>query len=325
MADNSFDGVWAKASKSPASLTDLLAGIPLISDLSFRGKAYEYVKPLLGLGFPADLKSALQPAPDQKQEDGIRRAAIRAAASMAKERKATFNALAQLVQKGELMSSAVAGIRSLPPQVWDKSQAEPTADALLTWARNVPAASRDQQDYVESIQLASDMAAQIPGDKGAQMQKELKGLRVAVFVVKTVSEQMRYDTPRLVVEAGKPFEVIFENADNLPHNFVVVAPGSRPKVGKSSAEMKPSDLDNQGRAFIPKHDVLAGTRLLDPGHGETLKLTAPKREANYEFMCTYPGHWEMMWGRLVVTSDVDKYLQEHPEAAASADMAPMHH
>ena len=40
---------------------------------------------------------------------------------------------------------------------------------------------------------------------------ELKGLRVAAFVVRTVREQMRFDTTRLVVEAGKDFEVTFEN------------------------------------------------------------------------------------------------------------------
>ena len=39
------------------------------------------------------------------------------------------------------------------------------------------------------------------------IRRDLREVRVAVFVIRTVREQMRYDTPRLVVEAGKPFEV----------------------------------------------------------------------------------------------------------------------
>ena len=43
-------------------------------------------------------------------------------------------------------------------------------------------------------------------------------------------------------------------------------------------------------------------------------VVAPGREGDYEYVCTYPGHWEMMWGTLVVTRDVDAYLQKHPVA-----------
>ena len=60
--------------------------------------------------------------------------------------------------------------------------------------------------------------------------------------------------------------------------------------------------------------MLAATKLLEPGQREVLKMTAPNREGDYEYVCTYPGHWEMMWGTLVVTKDVDAYLQKNPEA-----------
>jgi len=45
LADNSFDAVWAEASKSPAALADLLNGIPLLNDADFRAQAYDRVKP----------------------------------------------------------------------------------------------------------------------------------------------------------------------------------------------------------------------------------------------------------------------------------------
>ena len=158
------------------------------------------------------------------------------------------------------------------------------------------------------------------------LRKELKELRVAVFVVTTVREQMRYDTPRLVVEAGKPFEIILENTDFMPHNLVVVKPGKRERIGEMSADMTPDQLDRQGRSYVPRtSDILGGTKLLEPGQKESLKLTAPKIEGNYEYVCTYPGHWEMMWGTLVVTKDVDAYLQTNPAPTAGDPEAAAHH
>jgi azurin len=126
---------------------------------------------------------------------------------------------------------------------------------------------------------------------------------------------MRYDTPRLVVEAGKPFEIILENTDFMPHNLVVVKPNTRKAVSETAAEMMPDQLDKQGRSYVPKSgDILGATKLLENGQQETLKLIAPKQEGDYEYVCTFPGHWEFMWGRLIVTNDVDSYLQAHPEA-----------
>ena len=95
------------------------------------------------------------------------------------------------------------------------------------------------------MQFAGDLAGLLPAEQAAGSADELKGLRVAVFVVNTVREQMRYDTPRLVVEAGKPFEVIFQNGDFMPHNFVVVNPGTRPKVG---ADVGDHEARRAGRA-----------------------------------------------------------------------------
>jgi azurin len=119
----------------------------------------------------------------------------------------------------------------------------------------------------------------------------------------------------VVVEAGKPFEVIVENGDFMPHNLVIVKPGTREKVGAAAATLKPDDLDSQGRAYLPRtSDVLAATKLLDPGQKETLKLAAPDTEGVHEYVCTFPGHFQSMWGQLVVTKDVDAYLQAHPEA-----------
>jgi plastocyanin len=124
---------------------------------------------------------------------------------------------------------------------------------------------------------------------------------------------MRYDLPRLVVEPGKPFEVILENDDFMPHNLVFVQPGTREAVANAASTMRPDQLDSQGRAYLPSSkDVIAASRLLEAGQRQTLKLTAPTTPGAYEYVCTFPGHWTLMWGTLVVTSDVEGYLEKNP-------------
>jgi azurin len=124
---------------------------------------------------------------------------------------------------------------------------------------------------------------------------------------------MRYDSPRLVVEAGKPFEVIFENADFMPHNLVFTQPNGREALANAASTMRPDQLDSKGRAYLPTgFDIIGATRLTEAGQRETLKLTAPANEGEYDYVCTFPGHWTLMWGTLVATKDVDAYLQAHP-------------
>jgi azurin len=197
----------------------------------------------------------------------------------------------------------------------------------LAWAKAVPSGNRTSQDYVETVQVAGDLAGLLPADQAATFRKELKDYRVAVFVIHTVREQMRYDTPRLVVEAGKPFEVIFQNDDFMPHNLVIVNPGTREAVGTAASTMAPDKLDRQGRAFMPRTpNILAGTKLVEAGHQETLKFTAPTATGDYEYVCTFPAHFQSMWGQLIVTDDVDAYLQKNPQATAmpKGDMTHKH-
>src|SRR6185503_20177765 len=173
--------------------------------------------------------------------------------------------------------------------------------ALVAWAGKVPADARAAQDYIETVQVASELAALLPAADAAAARKTLKELRVNVFVIKTLREQMRYDTPRLVVEAGKPFQVILENTDVMPHNILFVAPNTRQAVAESVQTMLPTQLDKKGRAYVPQNDkrVLEASKMIEPGQKETLKLTAPGTEGDYEYVCTFPGHWMLMWGKLI--------------------------
>jgi azurin len=221
--------------------------------------------------------------------------------------------LAELIARTNLVSEAARGLRAVPRPKWPAAKAASTATSLVAWARTIPPADRNSQDYGETVQLAADLAAYLPANQAESLRRELKQLRVPFFVIRTVREQMRYDTPRLVVEAGKPFEILFINDDFMSHNLVVVKPDTREKVGTTAAAMKPDQLDGSGRAFMPAlPEILGGTRMLLTGQQQSLKLTAPNAEGTYEYVCTFPGHHQVMWGRLMVTRDVDAWLNANP-------------
>ena len=235
------------------------------------------------------------------------------------EPAAVFTALTGLIAQGHDVPTAAQGLRVLPRASWPKTDAGTAAAGLVAWAKTIPAAERTTQDYIEIVQFAADLAGLLPADRAATLRNDLRELRVAIFVIRTVREQMRYDTPRLVVEAGKPFELIVENGDFMPHNLAIVKPGTREKIGLASALMKPEELDRDGRAYIPKtRDILDATKLLNPGQKQTLKITAPTTEGDYEYVCTFPGHYQVMWGQLIIIrTDVDAYLHApHPEVTA---------
>ena len=277
----------------------------------------------------ADLREQFQPLfveaiNDKSTDAGIRGASMLALPLMGKSHaKANFILVARHLAKGKDRNVAARALTQFPRDSWDKDAAGPAAESILSWAKSVPAEKRTSQDYVETAQTGMELTGLLSPKEGTKIRKELRGLGVSVYVVKTVREQMRYDTPRIVVEAGKPFEIIVENMDFMPHNFVIVEPGMRMEVSKSVATMSPTRLDRQSRAYMPdprKYKVIEGTRLIDPGQKAVLKITAPKKEGDYDYVCTFPEHAMMMYGTLVVTKDVDAYLAEHPMAALQPTM-----
>jgi glucose/arabinose dehydrogenase/plastocyanin len=314
-ADETFDGVWASAAAKPSSLRDLVAAVPLVYDPFIRARAYNKVLPLLRTETDASTKpfSGADGAPT------LRQAAIRAAVSINREQAKTFAALAALVEHDQDIPTAAGALRSLPRTALSRDRCVGITESLLKWAKAVPADQRTSDDYRSTVQFIESLVPLLPEKRAAGVVKELRELRVSVFVVTSVREQMRYDTPRLIVEAGKPFEITFENTDLMPHNLSVLKPGARERIGKKAMTMKPDQLDKSGRAYMPDDpDILGATKLLENGQRETLKLTALETEGDYDYVCTYPDHWQSMWGRLVVTKDIDAYLRKSPDVPTPA-------
>jgi uncharacterized protein len=116
------------------------------------------------------------------------------------------------------------------------------------------------------------------------------------ITIKTVEYQLKFDTELINVKAGSLVEIILENVDEMPHNLLIIKPGTLNTVGAAADEMA-RDV-NAGRLhFVPQiPEVLFATTLLEYGQSYTLRFKVPVQPGDYPFVCTYPGHWRVMNG-----------------------------
>ena len=242
----------------------------------------------------------------QDASGALRRAAI-TAALVAGDAATVAGALQDLIAKGEQVTAASEGLRKLGKGAWVAAKAGAAVAGIAGWARGLPTEGRTAPDVKRVLELGDQLAGLLTGDEAAKAKADLSSLSVRVIVVKTVREQMRYDLNKLVVEAGKPFAIELVNDDMMPHNLVVVTPGSRQEIATLAMTMPIDKADKQGRIFVPENSkVLAATRMINPGKRELLMIPALEQEGTYEYVCTFPGHFTIMWGTLVVTKDQEQ-------------------
>ena len=297
VADGKADAVWEKAAKDNDQLRAIVGAVPLVADAKLRAQFQPKIAPLA--------KQA--PTPE------IQKQAIAALPSLRGSESENFAILADLINAGTERDAAAAAMLRLPQASWPKDQAAPVARSIVDFATKVPPAKRTEKEFLEIVKLGNELASLLPADDAKAVRKSLGSLTVRVIALKTVHEQMLYDKARLVVETGKPVEIDFENPDSMPHNFVVTAPGAHEEIGKLAEKLQPTP-DSQGRAFIPQTPkVLFATKLVEAGQKAKLSFTAPKEPGEYEYVCTFPGHYMRMWGKLIVTDDVEDYIAKNPE------------
>ena len=129
------------------------------------------------------------------------------------------------------------------------------------------------------------------------VEKERNWEEFTVGAVGNTMSEMKFDKKNITVQAGSWVRINLVNEGVDPamlHNIVFVKYGTRKEVAKQSIEAGP-DLQ-----FVPKSsDVIAYSDLADPGETVVLEFEAPEK-GNYEFICTYPGHSEIMRGYFFV-------------------------
>ena len=121
-----------------------------------------------------------------------------------------------------------------------------------------------------------------------------------IIQLSTISGKMAYDKLLINIKAGSLVSLVFKNPDEMPHNVVIVKPGSTEIVGKAADAMA-SSKDAYAKNFVPViSEVLYSTPLIATGKSFKLDFKAPNKPGKYPFICTFPGHWRIMKGILKV-------------------------
>ena len=122
------------------------------------------------------------------------------------------------------------------------------------------------------------------------------GRKIAI----TAISGLQYEEKELRAKPGELISLEFRNLDTIPHNLVLVAPGKKEVVGIASNTML-TDPKAAARHYVPdSDDVLHYTPMLRHNRRYSLRIQAPEAPGRYPYLCTYPGHWAVMSGVLVV-------------------------
>ena len=102
--------------------------------------------------------------------------------------------------------------------------------------------------------------------------------------------------------AGEPIQLTFANPDVVPHNWVLIKPGTlatRRRPGRTSIDRR----SRRGRCATtcPRPTTCWSTPTSSPPQEQfTIYFRAPTRAGPLSYLCTFPGHWMVMNGEMIV-------------------------
>ena len=120
---------------------------------------------------------------------------------------------------------------------------------------------------------------------------------LTVKVIGNTMADMAYEPSSLTVKAGDRVTLTLVNTNTMEgmlHNWVLVKLGSGQEVATAAIA---AGMDKN---YVPENsNVLAASALAKPNETITLEFVAPAA-GSYNYVCTYPGHFPKMIGKLYV-------------------------
>mgnify|MGYP001107197703 CR=1 FL=1 len=124
--------------------------------------------------------------------------------------------------------------------------------------------------------------------------------RQARPIVIEAGKNLTFATRSFKVKAGEPIMLTFANPDVVPHNWALIKPGTLSKVGELVNKVV-SDPDAAIRNYIPiTDDIIVYTDIVQPSNQMIISFQAPAEKGSYPYLCTFPGHWMVMNGVMIV-------------------------
>ena len=118
-------------------------------------------------------------------------------------------------------------------------------------------------------------------------------------IVLNSNDTMKFDQNMLLVKAGSTITLTLNHTGKfgkrgMGHNFVLL----KSEVDVPQFALKAAQAYNT--EYIPEgNEIIAYTKLLGGGESDTITFDAPKK-GYYTFICSFPGHWQLMKGKLIV-------------------------
>ncbi|MBP3943076.1 azurin [Sphingobacteriaceae bacterium WQ 2009] len=113
------------------------------------------------------------------------------------------------------------------------------------------------------------------------------------------NDAMKFDKELFRVKAGEPVTLTLTNTGSMPkesmgHNVVIL------KSGTDLAAFGGEAVSAAADEYIPKtssSSIVAHSKLLGPGESDKITFTLEK--GVYPFLCSFPGHYGVMQGKIV--------------------------
>jgi hypothetical protein len=267
--------IWKQLQGSQTRQIELLQSLILVPDVSVRASFHpllvEVLKPEADAGSP------------------LHRAAL-SALPLTGTRFSNKNLelLSAPIIRGKVLPEAVQALAQLPEATLRGASHEKLLASLAPWMETQSGPARQTAVFAQALQL-SQFLAMAWEEQVHNTVEPIRKQTTAVLVVCTVCDQGRYDNPRLSARAGQSLQIIFENHDVRPQNFVLTAPGEATRVLKEALHAS-TNPDPKAKGAVPASPgVLAASRLLAPGEKEILQIKAPQKAGEYEYLSTAPG------------------------------------
>lgn len=118
----------------------------------------------------------------------------------------------------------------------------------------------------------------------------------------SADDTMKFSATQFTAAPGETLRLTLTNKGKIPkqamaHNWVLLKPMSDVEVNAFGMKASTTPPD-----YLPadRSSVLVHTRMLGPGESDTIAFTAPATPGMYPFLCTFPGHFALMKGTLIV-------------------------
>ena len=112
---------------------------------------------------------------------------------------------------------------------------------------------------------------------------------------------LAYDKNSIEVAPGSFVRVTLDNVDDLQHNLVFSSSSTEASGQVLAMEALKLGAEGMARQWIPESDgILAASSMADPHIKVSVYFRAPEANGEYPYVCTFPGHFSVMKGVMVV-------------------------